>query len=140
MSTVLWVNQLLDGVATSDDEDKYALNAHLKKLDALCKAQKVMLLSAMCDLTDLKFNFDDAPLPDGMTSTMEVMAASGVWVNATDAVATFTKLLAHIEATTPRFGLPRNDYDAVVEELRESLAFAKVCEAHHAKFNFSVVG
>ena len=140
MSTVLWVNQLLDGVVTSDSRDKYALNTHLKKLDALCKAQKLMLLSAMCDPTDLQFNHSDDELPDGMTSSNELMAVSGVWVAAADAAMMLAALLAHIQATTPRFGLLRNDYDAVVEELSEALASARASAAVGAKFNFSIVG
>jgi hypothetical protein len=140
MSTVLWVNQLLDGVVTSNTDDKYALNAHLKKLDALCKAQNLLLLSAMCDSTDLQFSFGDAELPAGMTSTNELMAVSGVWVSAADAVAVLAPLLAHIQASAPRFGLFRNDYGAVVEELTEALMFAQASAALGAKFNFSIVG
>lgn len=140
MSTVLWVNQLLDGVVTSDTQDKYALSAHLKKLDALCKTQKLVLLSAMCDSTDLQFNHSDDVLPAGMTSSNELMAVSGVWAAAADAVTMLAALHAHIQAAKPRFGLLRNDYDAVVKELTEALASARLSAALGAKFNFSIVG
>ena len=140
MSTVLWANSLLDGVVASDESDKYALYKHAKKLDEICRSAGGHSFEAICDSTDLNFNLnDDAELPEGMTSTNEVMAKSGVWMEAADAVRMLSAALAHIREKQTRFGLLKNEHDEVVEELEESIAYAKTAAASGAKFNFSIV-
>ncbi|MBX3710883.1 MAG: hypothetical protein KF800_02830 [Lysobacter sp.] len=139
MSTVLWANQLLHGMVVSDESDKYALHRHLPKLDKLAVACGVPALSSICDGTDLRFNLQDLELPDGMTSTHEWMARDGVWVDAPEAVRLLSALLEAVLAKRPRFGLLRNDCDAVLDELREALAFAEEAAARGARFNFSIV-
>lgn len=140
MSTVLWANRLSDGVVVSDESDKFALYKHLAQIDKIARGCGLAPLSEMCDHTDLRFNTDeDLELPMGMASTKEWMAAQGVWVEAEVAVSILTTLSNAIERDKPRFGLLRNDYDAVLAELRESLAFARAMAESGAKFNFSVV-
>jgi hypothetical protein len=139
MSTVLWANRMSDGVVVSDESDKYALHKHLPRLDRIAATAGVPSLSSWCDTTDLRFNVEDIELPAGMTSTSEWMAVEGVWVDASEAVRGLTALLAAVEKERPRFGLLRNDCDAVIGELRESLAFARDAAEKGAKFNFSVV-
>jgi hypothetical protein len=139
MSTVLWANRLQDGQVTSDESDKYALHRHLSQLDKLAIAAGVPALSSWCDSTDLRFNVEDIELPQGMSSTSEWMARDGVWVEAGEAMRGLSALIAAIEAKRPRFGLLRNDCDAVIEELRESLAYAEDAAARGARFNFSIV-
>lgn len=139
MSTVLWANRLRDGLVVSDEADKYALHRHLSRLDRLAASIGLPPLSSWCDTTDLRFNVEDLELPPGMASTSEWMAVEGVWVDAEEAVRGLTALLAAIEQDRPRFGILRNDRDAVVAELRESLACARDAAADGARFNFSVV-
>lgn len=139
MSTVLWANRLEDGQVTSDESDKYALHRHLPQLDRLAAAAGVAPLSSWCDSTDLRFNVEDIELPAGMSSTNEWMARDGVWVEADAAVRGLSALIATIESKRPRFGLLRNDCDAVLAELREAFAFAEDAAARGARFNFSVV-
>lgn len=140
MSTVLWANRLRDGAVVRDESDKFALYKHLAKLDGIARDCGMPPLSELCDSTDLRFNTDDAlELPPGMASTQEWMAAQGVWTEGERAVALLAAVLAEVEAKRPRFGVLRNDYDAVVAELRESLAFARSAADASAKFNFSIV-
>jgi hypothetical protein len=140
MSTVLWANYLSEGSVVSDESDKYALYKHMDKLDDLAASNKLLAFSSLCDSTDIEFNLaDDAELPPGMESTNEVMAQKGVWVEAKDAVHLFESLLSVIKAKKTRFGLLKNDHDAVLEELAESLAFAKTAAEKAAKFNFAIV-
>lgn len=139
MSTVLWANRLEDGQVTSDESDKYALHRHLPQLDKLAKAACLAPLSSWCDSTDLRFNVEDIELPAGMSSTNEWMARDGVWVEADVAMRGLSALIATIETKRPRFGLLRNDCDAVLAELREAFAFAEDAAARGACFNFSVV-
>ena len=139
MSTVLWANRLSDGVVVSDESDKYALHKHLPQLDRIAARAGVPALSSWCDTTDLRFNVEDLPLPDGMTSTNEWMARDGVWINADTAVKGLAAVLEAVETTRPRFGLLRNDCETVISELRESLEFAREAAANAAKFNFAVV-
>jgi hypothetical protein len=139
MSTVLWANRLIDGAVTSDQSDKYALYKHLSQIDKVAEAAGLPLLSEICDSTDQRFNVEDMVLPDGMTSTDAWMAVEGVWLDGNAALAQLMSLHDAIESKKPRFGLLRNDYDAVVAELRESMAFARDAAAQSAKFNFSIV-
>ena len=139
MSTVLWANRLIDGVVTSDQSDKYAMHKHLSKIDEIAGGAGLMALSEICDTTDLRFNIEDLSLPEGMASTNEWMAAQGFWVDAEIAASQLAALIDAIETRKPRFGLIRNDYEAILAELRESLAFAREAAAHAAKFNFSIV-
>jgi hypothetical protein len=74
-----------------------------------------------------------------MTSTYELMARDGVWKSAHDALAILNGLLAMITTEKPRFGVLKNDYAAVVEELTESIAYAKKAGEAGARFNLSVV-
>lgn len=140
MSTVLWTNALAAGQVTSDDSDKYAIYKHLDKLDKLCKELGLAPLSELCDSTDLRFNLDDdLELPDGISSTNELMAQNGVWIEASEAVTLLGRLVASLKAKPVKFGLVRNDYDAVLTELEESLRFAEGAAAQGAKFNFAIV-
>lgn len=139
MSTVLWANHLLDGVVTSDQADKFALHKHADKLDKICRRACSKSFHDLCDTTDLEFNQSDDELPPGMTSTDEVMAQRGKWVAASEAVALLEAAIGDIVAGKTRFGLLRNDHDAVVAELKESLAYAHLAAQGGAKFNFSVV-
>ena len=139
MSTVLWANRLSDGAVVSDESDRYALHGHLPQLDRIAARAGVPVLSSWCDTTDLRFNVEDLPLPDGMTSTNEWMARDGVWIDAAEAATALAAVLEAVETTRPRFGLFRNDCEAVISELRESLAFARDAAEKAAKFNFSVV-
>ncbi len=139
MSTVLWANRMSEGVVVSDESDKFALYKHLSQLDKIARGCGLVPLSEMCDHTDLRFNVEDMELPAGIASTSEWMAAQGVWVEAAVAVSILRKLLEAVESQKPRFGLLRNDYEAVLAELRESLIFASDAAANASKFNFSVV-
>lgn len=74
-----------------------------------------------------------------LTGRRRATRRDGVWRSAEDALAILDGLLALVTAQKPRFGLVRNDYDAVVAELSESIAFAKKAGAAAARFNPSVV-
>lgn len=138
MSTVLWTNLLVDGEVTTDDADKYALHEHSDKLDAISRKLGLTPFLDICDTTDLRFNMDEFELPEGVESTNDVMAKDGVWIDAAQGVSLLEGLLAHLKANKVRFGLLSNDYDQVMEELAEALAYAKTAPAE-AKFNFCVV-
>jgi hypothetical protein len=140
MGTVLWANHLMqNGQVISDEKDKWALYKHTKQLDKLASTAKVEAFSSLLDHTDLQFNLGDKELPKGMSSTNELMARDGVWKPAREALAILNGLLAVISAQKPKFGILRNDYDAVVAELSESIAYAKQASESDARFNFSVV-
>jgi len=140
MSTVLWANQLIDGQVTSDESDKYALYRHLDKLNSLCKSAGIPPVSSFCDSTDLRFNMDEnLELPAGMSSTNELMAQEGIWIDAAAAEQHLSRLLNLIQEKKTRFGLIRNDHDQVLTELEESIAWAKAAAESKARFNFSIV-
>ena len=139
MSTVLWANYLLDGHVTCDQADKYALYKHAEKLDEISRKLGVVPFIDIQDTTDAQVNLQGKDLPDGMTSTDELMARDGLWVDANEVISALTALLTDIRANDVRFGLLSNDQADVIEELEESLEFAKQAAEHSAKFNFSVV-
>ena len=139
MSTVLWANMLHEGRVVSDDRDKYALYKHSKKLDKLTRKLGVTSFLAAQDLTDAQFNLVDDPLPDGIESTDELMARSGTWLAAQDAIEMFAELIAHIRDNPVKFGLFRDDREDVLRELEESLELARKADAVNGQFNFSVV-
>lgn len=139
MSTVLWANSLVDEAVTSDESDKPALHRHANKLDRIARRMGAQSFAALCDTTDLEFNLGDDELPPGMTSTRQLMARSGKWMEAAAAAGLLAALIAEIDAKAIRFGLFRNEHDAVLAELRESLVWAQAAAASGGKFNFSVV-
>jgi hypothetical protein len=139
MSTVLWANVLVDGTVQSEQEDRAALYKHGDRLDALCKSLGLPSFLAACDTTDLRFNVEDLELPPGLSSTDQMMAADGVWMNLGEAIDMLEKLLTHIRSKKVRFGLLSNQHEDVVVELTEVIAFAKTHVGTEQKFNFSVV-
>jgi hypothetical protein len=137
---MLWANHLLsNGEVASDEREKWALYKHAEKLDDLARAAQVERFSSLLDHTDSRFNMGNDELPEGMSSTNELMAREGVWTSAGEALAILNGLLAVISAEKPRFGVLRNDYDVVVAELSESIVYAKKASEVGARFNFSVV-
>ncbi len=139
MSTVLWANLLLDGKVSSEQRDLYALYRHSKKLDRLSRELGVAGFLAAQDMTDIQFNLSPEELPPGIESTDEIMAASGSWMNAADAVVMMQSLIDRIRRDQVRFGVFRDDRDDVLAELEASLRFAERAASLDAGFNFSVV-
>ncbi len=138
MSTVLWANLLVHGLVTTDESDKLALHKHADKLDAISRKQGLGSFLEICDTTDLRFNADEFELPEGVESTNEVMATQGAWLEVAQAVRLLDGLLSYLRQNKVRFGLLSNDYDQVLTELSEALAYARTAEPD-AKFNFCVV-
>lgn len=139
MSTVLWANILIDGTVETNESDLYALYKHAKKLDKLSKKLGTIGFVSTHDFTDVQFNLSDDELPDGMESTTEVMATSGVWVSGADAASMLESLMAHISSKNIKFGLFSNDVEDVLAELEESLKTAKKASNANGMFNFAVV-
>lgn len=139
MSTVLWANVLVAGEVKSEGVDYGALYRHADKLDALTRQLGLTRFRSICDMTDARFNTDQLALPAGMTSTDELMAAQGVWVDTPQAIAMLQGLRQHILDGKVRFGLLTNQHEDVVHELAAALAFAKAQAATGPKFNFAVV-
>ena len=139
MSTVLWANEIVGEVVTSDESDKYALYKHADKLDEIGQRIAQKSFKSFCDTTDLEFNLRGDELPNGMASTNDLMAKNGKWMAASEAVSLLSSLIAEIETKKVRFGLLKNDHDAVLSELKESLSYAQGAAAKGGKFNFSVV-
>lgn len=139
MSTVLWANYLQDGRVTSDEADKYALYKFSSKLEKLTRQLGVSSFADAQDTTDAQLNVTDEALPDGMESSDQVMAAQGVWIAADDAVTMLDALIREIEDKNVKFGMLGNAKDDVLQELRDSLAFAQQAAERNARFNFSVV-
>lgn len=140
MSTVLWSNLLINGKVESDELDCHALYKHTEKLDQLTRELGLPSFQSACDTTDLQYNMsDDEELPEGMTSTDELMALKGQWLDFAYGIRMLEGLLANIRKEKVRFGLLSNQHDDVVEELELALAFARKGEGRAQKFNFSVV-
>lgn len=140
MSTVLWANVLVGDEVRSEEADRHALYRHARKLDDICRTLGLPEFQSMCDTTDLRYNTDDAfELPEGMTSTNELMARQGVWTDAATAIGHLRRLVAHLREKKVRFGLLSNDHDAVVGELDEVIAFLASRGDGATRFNFSVV-
>lgn len=139
MSTVLWSNLLINGKVESDESDHLALYKHDDKLEQLTRSLGLPSFEAACDSTDLQLNMSEDELPEGITSTNEIMATKGQWLSLEDGIRMLEGLLANIRREKVRFGLLSNQHDAVVEELKEVLRFAKSGEGRAQKFNFCVV-
>lgn len=140
MSTVLWANLLLDnGEVVSDERDKWALYQYAEKLDQFARVAKVKPFSSLLDHTDIEANIIDDALPEDVISTNALMASEGVWTSADEALVILNAILALIRTEKPKFGLLKNDAEAVVAELSESIEYATKASEMGAKFNFSVV-
>ena len=139
MSTVLWSNILIDGVVQSDQVDKYALYKFTNKLDQLAKKMGDIAFSDLLDSTDATFNLSQGELPDGMTSTDELMADRGVWVSGDTAALLIKSLIQLIKTQNIRFGLLTNQAQNVIDELEDALVLANNAKALNGKFNFAVV-
>lgn len=139
MSTVLWANLLVSGQVASDESDKFALYKHTDKLDALSRKLGLGSFIDICDTTDLRFNADEFELPEGVESTDEVMATQGAWLEVASAIKLLEGLLTHLRQNKIRFGLLADNYEHVLSELAEALAYAQTAQQSDAKFNFSIV-
>lgn len=140
MSTVLWANVLVGATVKSNEADRYALYKHLDKLGALTRQLGLPSFDDFCDTTDLRYNTDESmELPEGMTSTNDLMAREGAWLDAPQAAEVLERLLGHIRDHKVRFGLFSNEHDEVVSELTEVLDFLRSQEGEATRFNFSVV-
>jgi hypothetical protein len=140
MSTVLWANILRnDGNVQSEQADYAALHRHAKKLGQLSSAPGKKSFEDICDLTDARFNLEDIPLPDGMSSTEEWMARDGVWIAPAEAMVMLSGLIDRIRQEKTRFGLLSNQQQEVLEELESALAFVRQHADSARGFNFSVV-
>ncbi|RTL45637.1 MAG: hypothetical protein EKK53_05495 [Burkholderiales bacterium] len=139
MSTVLWANVLVSGEVKSEGADYGALYRHADKLDTLTRKLGLTSFRSICDMTDARFNTDELSLPPGMTSTDELMALQGTWVDTAQAITMLQALRQHVVDAKVRFGLLSNQHDEVVEELDAALAFAKAQVTQAPKFNFAVV-
>ncbi len=139
MSIVLWANILVDGKVETDSSDKYYLYKYSKKLDKLTGQLKLISFSSIQDSTDMQYNLEDRNLPDGMESTTEVMAKTGVWTSGGKAAEMLEKLLSHITTNGVKFGFLKNDHAEVVFELKESLKLAQKAKKHDGSFNYSIV-
>ncbi len=140
MSTVLWVNYLLeDGEVVSDESDKWALFEYLNILDELASAAGLEPLSSLVDDTDLQFNISESgELPEGLESTDELMARDGVWREAGDALAILNGLYDLLVQECPE-DVAEEDYEDLLTELAESIEYAKQAHELGAKFNFAVI-
>lgn len=78
-------------------------------------------------------------LPEGMSSTGELMAVDGSWAPVSEALHLLQALRDHVVAKKVRFGLLSNQQAQVVAELDEVIAFAKAHAGTGVRFNFSVV-
>ncbi len=140
MSTVLWANLLVGSEVKSDEADRYALYKHGEKLDTLTRQLGLPLFNTFCDTTDLRYNMEEGmELPDGMSSTNELMVRDGAWLDVREAEATLDRLLGHIRDHKVRFGLLANQHVDVVSELEGVLAFLRSEGVEATKFNFAVV-
>lgn len=139
MSMVLWAYVRVRGQALSDGTDRLALYRHRNRLDVLSRRLELPPFLSACDTTDLHYNTSDQALPEGLSSTDEVMARSGQWLPMGQALALLEGLLIHVENQRPRLGLLRNDREAVATELREVLAFVRSWVQEADAFNFAVV-
>ena len=136
MGSVLWVNQLTStGEVITDDSDKWALFKSCDALDVLAKKAYVKPFTGLFDHTDLEYNLSDEDLPDDIESTTELMAKSGVWVSADQALNILDGLLAYIQANSEVI----KNQEAVLTELTESIAFVNQALEKGNKFNFSVI-
>ncbi len=140
MSTVLWANHLLNtGTVVSDEQDKWALYQYAATLDELAHAAKLEPFTSLLDHTDLQFQINDEDLPATIQSTNQLMAREGVWQSAHDALAILHGLLEVIHAEKTGIWDMKNDRDAIVAELSESIAYAEKAREINARFNFSVI-
>lgn len=139
MSAVLWANLLHQGRVTSDQDDKHALYKHSKKLDKLTRELGVTSFLSAQDFTDMQLNQSRDELPTGVNATDELMAASGSWIAAQDAVEMLENLIEKIRRDQVKFGFFHDDHDAVVDELGRSLRLAERAASVNGRFNFSVV-
>ncbi len=136
---MLWANLLDDGRVISDERDKSALYKHSKKLNKLTARLAVSSFLSAQDFTDLQFNLSADELPRGINSTDQLMAQTGNWIAAQDALIMLQKLIEHIEVNQVKFGLFSDDREQVLRELAESLDMARRADRVNGRFNFSVV-
>lgn len=140
MSTVLWANYLLDnGEVVSDESDKWALFEYSDVLDEVASAAGLEPFSTLIDDTDFQFNMSDADeLPDGIASTDELMARDGIWREAGEALAILNGLYDVLSQERPD-DIEEEDYEDLLEELSETIEFAKQAHELGAKFNLAVI-
>ena len=139
MSTVLWANLLVGAEVRTEQADRFALYKFGTKLEAMSKALGLTSFVGTWDHTDLRFNIEELELPPGATSTNDVMAKQGVWIETNEAVRLLKGLKDRIISENVRFGLLKNHSAELLEELTGVLTFISSQGSIPCKFNFCVV-
>ena len=139
MSTALWLYYREGKTASSNQEDLIFVYRHAAKLDRLCRNLSLKPLSEFHDITDAKFNLGNEGLPDGMSSTVDLMVDRGSWHPVNDGLSTFSALLQWLRANPTRFGVLGNDYQEVLDELTPCVESLESKKAGPYEFNLCVV-
>ena len=139
MSTALWLYYRVGETASSSQEDLIYLYRNAPKLDRICRNLSLKPLSEFHDLTDAKFNLGNEELPDGMSSTTELMIKRGSWHPVNDGLSTFSALLQWLMANPTRFGVLGNDYQEILDELTLCVKSLESQKASPCEFNLCVV-
>ena len=139
MSTALWLYYRERKTASSSQEDLIFLYRHAPKLDRICRNLSLIPLTEFHDLTDAKFNLGDEQLPDGISSTVELMIDRGSWHPVNNGLSSFSALGQWLRENPTRFGVLRNDYQEVLEELMLCLKSLELQKTSPCEFNLCVV-
>jgi hypothetical protein len=139
MSTALWLYYREGETASTNQEDLVSLYRHASKLDRICRNLSLIPLSEFHDLTDAKFNMSNEALPDGISSTTELMTKRGSWHPVNDGLSSLSALLQWLSTNPTRFGVLGNDYQKILDELTICVKSLESRAESPCEFNLCVV-
>ena len=139
MSQVIWVGKLFEGKMdeSGDQFDKPFILKFSKKIDAICRKNKLLEISTFFDSTEIQAGMIDDY--QGFEDGYRLVEAKGKWFEPSDGIAVIEKVLEVLKETPIKFGLISDRYNEVINELKNCLEQIKVIESKNGKFNFCIV-
>ena len=139
MSQVIWVGKLFEGKMdeSGDQFDKPFILKFSKKIDKICRKNKIIEISTFFDSTEIQAEMTDDYR--GFEDGYRLVEAKGKWFEPLAGITVIEKLLDVLRETPVKFGLFFDRYNEIINELKNCLEQIKDIESKNGKFNFCIV-
>jgi len=139
MSQVIWVGKLFEAKMdeSGDQFDKPFILKFSKKIDTICRKNKIIEISTFFDSTAIQAEMTDDY--QGFEDGYRLLEAKGKWFEPSDGITAIEKLLDVLKEKRVKFGTLSDRYNEIINELKNCLDQVKDIESRNGKFNFCIV-
>jgi len=139
MSQVIWVGKIFEGKIdeSGDQFDKPFILKFSKKIDKICKENKLVEISKFFDSTELQAEMTDDY--QGFEDGYRLVESKGKWFEPSEGIDVIQKLINILKETPIKFGILSDRYNEIQNELNNCLEQLKDIENKNGKFHFCIV-